>query len=728
MPTPTLVSYTETDWDSSATSKATASISWQAGDLIIAVTGEEGVVPRTLNTPTGTGLTFTSDAQIGGGGNNCNFRYHEATPSSSGSSAITFTQDTASTFGGAVWVYRNWTGTHPRTNLSSDTNASDNLTRAGIGSAVVLARFDFNAAAPTGSTTPSTNATTRQNAAHPSGAPHYTLDIADWGDQGAAGTTAYGLTTVPTSAWAGVLLEIQGLGGGGWTMPARPLRSRTRGRQRRWQTPWDAGAETTTAPPIIAAQPTIGRRIQRPKPPITAPAPAPGGKTQPIPPNPVERNRAAWLMFRRPAQHPVTGLGGISQPIPVRPPELPVRQRRWLRRPVDHPAPAPGAVSQPIPSYQPQLPRRAWLLFRRPAPRPVTGLGGSAAAVTPPAPIVQQPSRQKVWRRRLPSPPQPAPGAISQPLPALQVTRTRRQYFFRRQVEQPALPPGRSQPLPAPMASPRFWTRRRRTPATPVVLQGQRGVPPVTVNRRRSLRKSAPVAAATTPPVAVAAVLGPPPARPRRLPWPPRHPRVASNVPGPTTTPAGAVFAPNPAQWRNPFRRTQRGRSVIVPSGGKAQPIPALHSEPRKPPRWRPGGRSQPVPTGGIPQPLPALPAQFRRPPRMAQRGRSVVVPFKAPPAIPSQFRKPPPRPRSRPPAQSPPPAKAVPAIFGPPAYWLKRLLRWRPWLRGPAAVPPLPQQGLPIPPVLSSEVAVINTFGCEAKVINTLSSEAKRL
>lgn len=256
---------------------------------------------------------------------------------------------------------------------------------------------------------------------------------------------------------------------------------------------------------------------------------------------------------------------------------------------------------------------------------------------------------------------------------------------------------GISQPLPAPSAPVRFWTRRRRTVVAQYALRAPSGAPPVTVTRRRSPRKYSPVAAATTPPPVAPAVPAPIGPLPRRLRWLPRHPRVASNVPAPTNTPGAAFPAPAPAQWRVWFKRTQRGRSVIVPSGGK-------------------------------PQPIPVLPLQFRRPPRMAQRGRSVVVPFKAPPALPSQFRRPPPRPRSRPINPQTPPAPPKPAVFGPPAYWLKRLLRWRPWLRGPAAVPPLPQQGLPIPPVLSSEVAVINTLGAEAQVINTLSSEVRKL
>lgn len=204
---PTRVSYTETVWNTTATPKSTASVSWLAGDVIVAMGGTEG--GTTLTVPTATGLTFTSQV-LNAAASTCGTRIATAIAGSSGSSAVTMT-NTSGNWGFAVWVWRGSDGvgsngeqhttTHTRSVVPTDTH-----------SAWMFGVFDFSAAAATNTQTPTvTNIGEKaiENAA-------YTAYVGDIVDQASAASTAYGLSAGGTTGVLSIaVIEVLGTTGGG---------------------------------------------------------------------------------------------------------------------------------------------------------------------------------------------------------------------------------------------------------------------------------------------------------------------------------------------------------------------------------------------------------------------------------------------------------------------------------------------------------------------------------
>src|SRR5205814_1021902 len=114
---PTLVSYTQTSWDTtgySSDAKATASISWQTNDVIVVVAGEENA-SHTIGTPSAGSLSFSSIAAYnpGNDANHSASAVFAATAGSNGSGAVTTLLSSAGqtpNAGFGVWVFRGSAG------------------------------------------------------------------------------------------------------------------------------------------------------------------------------------------------------------------------------------------------------------------------------------------------------------------------------------------------------------------------------------------------------------------------------------------------------------------------------------------------------------------------------------------------------------------------------------------------------------------------------------------
>ena len=210
MTAPTLTAYSETAWNSGGT-KATASFSWSAGDVIVVVAAtEDGGHP--VAAPTGTGLTFSAvtGASVGADSSHCGANAWVATPGSSGSSTISSTgATTARHWGMGAWQ---WTGSAGVGNVGAlaSTALTVSLTRAGNNSCVAGGVFDFNAGSTSGyGWTP----TVGHDRDHAVDSGRYTFYVADWGDQGSSGSTSYGLTGVSGGPFTKLVIEVKGSAG-----------------------------------------------------------------------------------------------------------------------------------------------------------------------------------------------------------------------------------------------------------------------------------------------------------------------------------------------------------------------------------------------------------------------------------------------------------------------------------------------------------------------------------
>jgi hypothetical protein len=232
MAAPTLIQYAETAWTGAGT-KSTPAITWLTGDLIVVLAlDESGTV--SVAAPTASGLVFTAGTAVGTSSANCEGNSWSAVAASGGSQAVTSAGATANDWGMAVWVFRNSGGIGNR--ATSTTSAKTvSLVRSGANSFVVFASGDFAAAATAGySFTPAVG----NDRQHVNDGAHYSVYVADFGDQGTAGTTSYG-TSGETSAgpFTNLALEILGTASAGAnaSMPPQPGGQTWRRRNRRVQ-------------------------------------------------------------------------------------------------------------------------------------------------------------------------------------------------------------------------------------------------------------------------------------------------------------------------------------------------------------------------------------------------------------------------------------------------------------------------------------------------------------
>lgn len=207
MPAPSLISYTETAWNTGNTNgvnhtKTSSSVAWNANDVIVFLTGAEGA--NAPGNPTATGLTFVSQKSDASAGT-CGTRLSAVVAGSNGSSAITaaYTANDSDHWGFGVWV---WRGSQGIGNSSEQHTSVKTVALVPIAAdcAVVWGTFDFAAGALQTITPTPTN--TRQRAVDTG---HYTFYVSDLGDQVSGGSTSYGISGTGSGPFSIIVLEVQ---------------------------------------------------------------------------------------------------------------------------------------------------------------------------------------------------------------------------------------------------------------------------------------------------------------------------------------------------------------------------------------------------------------------------------------------------------------------------------------------------------------------------------------
>lgn len=208
---PTLIGTSGNNWTSRpGTTQTTGSLSWQTGDLIV-ILGLTEDNQYSISTPTATGLTFSAVSGFPTTtAGTCKGYAWQATAASNGSGTISATVDNLRMCNIQAFVYRGSSGIGTTYAIASsgDTTTTANLARSLSNSAVVWGGADWGA---TNDTTVSSSPAggTQQEAAFISGVA--TMFCFNWDDQGAAGTTAYGISGfTPSNTFTKIALEIKG--------------------------------------------------------------------------------------------------------------------------------------------------------------------------------------------------------------------------------------------------------------------------------------------------------------------------------------------------------------------------------------------------------------------------------------------------------------------------------------------------------------------------------------
>jgi hypothetical protein len=183
-----------------ATTETTGSVSWNNGDLVV-VLGVSEDNAKTFATPTtgGTGLTFSAlSGTPSNVASSCKIYGWSATASATSSGTISSVVTGATSYALFVWVLSGHGGIG-NVAVSSATDTTDpytvSLTRSGSNSAVLMAAGDWNATSAASTTpSPSTGSTERIGDNAGLSATFYNVYAANWADEGAAGTTSYGVT------------------------------------------------------------------------------------------------------------------------------------------------------------------------------------------------------------------------------------------------------------------------------------------------------------------------------------------------------------------------------------------------------------------------------------------------------------------------------------------------------------------------------------------------------
>jgi len=208
----------ESTWTGTGTSKSTSTggngsgtVSWQTGDTVCVFGATAQASSTTLGTPTHSGANLPAFSAVGaavGSGAQCWAHTWSATATGSGSSVISETATSSSDPWGIIaWVIRGSDGVGIRATLVSA--AKDvSLTRSDAHSLVLEIIADYAAGSATLTWTPTGE--TQREATQAAGL--YTVGVADWGDQGSAGATSYGVSAGfdATGPLTKIALEILG--------------------------------------------------------------------------------------------------------------------------------------------------------------------------------------------------------------------------------------------------------------------------------------------------------------------------------------------------------------------------------------------------------------------------------------------------------------------------------------------------------------------------------------
>ncbi|HET7873694.1 MAG TPA: hypothetical protein VFL42_14355 [Terriglobales bacterium] len=198
---PQLISYAETAWNTTAISKSTAAINWNAGDVIVVIAG--CARPTTLGGPNATGLDFILQ-QSNSAAFTCPTLCAAAVAASAGSDVVNMTNLSGTVhwgFGVFVWRNSQGIGNSAEQHTSSRTVALTPSTADGV---MMWGVFDFGATV-TQPITPSP--TDMRQALFDSG--NYTVYLADLGDQPNTGSTNYGLGGIGSGPYSIVAIEVQ---------------------------------------------------------------------------------------------------------------------------------------------------------------------------------------------------------------------------------------------------------------------------------------------------------------------------------------------------------------------------------------------------------------------------------------------------------------------------------------------------------------------------------------
>lgn len=201
---PTISAYSETTWNVATSPQATGSVSWSAGDEIV-VLGLSADAGAPLTVSGGVALELNDSSAVA---SSCWGGVWTGTADSGGSGAFTAARTgTSQPFGIAVWVITGSAGFGGR-RIGVSTAKTLSFDRVDARSLVLGALGDWSAGVTTSMAWTPTIGTQREAQ---SVATFYTAYVGDWADQGAAGTTAYGITgTASTGVHTKILVEVLG--------------------------------------------------------------------------------------------------------------------------------------------------------------------------------------------------------------------------------------------------------------------------------------------------------------------------------------------------------------------------------------------------------------------------------------------------------------------------------------------------------------------------------------
>lgn len=239
MASPTLIAFAEADTGvngANVGSKATATLTWQTGDRLVAIAGDEGAnnaITFTISN-TGSGLSW-SVLQSHASNNDCTLYAWTATATANSSGTVTATHTNSSQMAVGVSQWRAPTGFTIAVGTSAiGTSLTTSPQRVSLvmssaDSAVMWAGFDWSAHAvetvspAATSHTTTTPGPTAEPIATADGT-HYTLyyDILD--DQTSTGTQTYGYSGTSTGPFTIAAVEVKLTAVGGTVLPvASPL-------------------------------------------------------------------------------------------------------------------------------------------------------------------------------------------------------------------------------------------------------------------------------------------------------------------------------------------------------------------------------------------------------------------------------------------------------------------------------------------------------------------------
>lgn len=206
---PTRVSYAEVPYNVNTTPRSTAAVSWQTGDVIVAMIGNEG---DTLTAPTATGLTFIQQKNSGTG-SFATAGVWTAVAGANGSQVVTGGTFASKFWGMSVWVFRGSDGVGVSFEAHTATSAATAIvssTPTDTHSAYCWGVFDWGAGVP--STSVPTPTATNVNESAQETSTTYTAYVADLTDKASASATNFGITSGSASAGPFTVIGVEVLG------------------------------------------------------------------------------------------------------------------------------------------------------------------------------------------------------------------------------------------------------------------------------------------------------------------------------------------------------------------------------------------------------------------------------------------------------------------------------------------------------------------------------------